>query len=69
MAPTPLPIDSNLTTEQLSRDGTQADLHPTALGQALRAIRRRIEASGLPLLSLQEIEREVAERRAEKSGC
>jgi hypothetical protein len=35
----------------------------TELGRQLMEIRARIEASGQPLLSLEEFEREMAERR------
>ena len=38
----------------------------TQLGAELWAIRTRIEQSGVPLLSPEEIEAEVAERRGEK---
>lgn len=37
----------------------------TPLGRKLLEIRRRIIASGEPLLSLDELERELAERRGE----
>ena len=35
----------------------------TALGRRLRAIRQRIVATGEPLLSWEDLERELAERR------
>jgi|GEM_PF-2770540 len=37
--------------------------HKTPLGKKLLAIRRRIIADGLSLLTQEEIEREIAERR------
>lgn len=39
----------------------------TPLGRKLLEIRQRIVASGEPLLSLDELEREIAERRGEIS--
>jgi hypothetical protein len=40
----------------------------TSLGERLAQIRQRIVASGEPLLSWGEIERELAERRGEVGG-
>lgn len=37
-----------------------------ALGQRLRELRAQIRASGVPLLSWEEIDRELAERRGER---
>ena len=39
----------------------------TELGRILLAIRRRIEAAGIPLLSAEEVSNEVASRRGERS--
>jgi len=39
----------------------------TALGKKLREIRAEIVASGTPLLSWSEVEREVAERRGDEA--
>jgi hypothetical protein len=38
----------------------------TELGRRLREIRQRIVASGEPLLSLEELDREIAARRGER---
>lgn len=40
----------------------------TALGKTLRELRERLIASGTPLLSLDEIACEVAERRGSRCG-
>jgi hypothetical protein len=39
----------------------------TELGRQLRALRERIVASGQPLLSVEELDREVASRRGEQT--
>ncbi|MBX7124043.1 MAG: antitoxin family protein [Opitutaceae bacterium] len=39
------------------------DPPPSKLGEDLRAIRKRVEASGIPLLSKEEILQEIHERR------
>jgi hypothetical protein len=44
---------------------TRLEAARTPLGEQLLRIRERILASGEPLLSWEEIEREVAERRGE----
>jgi hypothetical protein len=50
--------------EVMSEDAQPLPYAPkTALGEKLLAIRQRILASGAPLLSWEEIEREVTARR------
>jgi hypothetical protein len=53
----------------MTRSDDEGDISPrtprTPLGERLLRIRERIVASGEPLLSWAEIEREVAERRGE----
>jgi hypothetical protein len=46
-------------------EATRLEAARTRLGEQLLRIRERIVASGEPLLSWEEIEREVAERRGE----
>jgi hypothetical protein len=46
-------------------EGTSLGMARTRLGEQLLRIRQQIVASGEPLLSWEQIEREVAERRGE----
>ncbi len=52
---------SERSTQDVSRRGRRK----TPLGRRLDEIRERIKASGEPLLSWEEIDRELAERRGE----
>jgi hypothetical protein len=48
-------------------NGAEAARPKSELGTELRAIRQKIVESGLPLLTEEEIEKEVAERRGERN--
>ncbi|MBA3424618.1 MAG: hypothetical protein H0U04_08755 [Rubrobacter sp.] len=52
-------------SERSTRDVSRPGRRRTALGKRLDEIRERIKASGEPLLSWEEIDRELAERRGE----
>jgi hypothetical protein len=59
----PRPANGSSTPTVSSMPRPQAR---TALGRRLREIRERIVASGRPLLSLEELDREIAARRGER---
>jgi hypothetical protein len=52
-------------SERSTRDVSRPGQRRTALGKRLDEIRERIKASGEPLLSWEEIDREIAEHRSE----
>ena len=67
---TPTPVVSGWTSQQRLRaeadwQGRLARQARTALGRRLRELRARIVASGIRLLSWDDIERELAQRRGE----
>jgi hypothetical protein len=47
---------------------SESPLESSALGQKLQSIRDRIVASGMPLLTAEEVEQEVLERRGGYQG-
>jgi hypothetical protein len=53
-------------SERSTRDVSRPGQRRTALGRRLDEIRERIKAGGEPLLSWEEIDRELAERRGEE---
>lgn len=50
------------------RKPRQARASTSALGQRLRAIRAKIVRSGIPLVDIEDVDRELADSRRERNG-
>ena len=62
-------VESEAATTPTSTTASTEEFEPrTPLGRKLWALRQQIIASGIPLLTAEEIEVEIAEQRGERGG-